>query len=504
MKERWFNYRPICLVASFLLLGSLFAFYISANKVLTIICASTFAVALFALAIIKKKLKYFAIPLTAFIVGVFAYNVAIINFNKTIEYKPSSIQARISAVGKPNENYIKVEIDNCIFDNEESKDCAYVIIYDYSQQFSNIEIGRKISFKTNSFVKNDLFYNKTPNSKMLTNNLKYTAITQIDDINFMELDKTFAEEFRGRVKEGIELSLTESNTELAYSALFSDKVNLGEYQQTSFRSAGVSHLIAVSGLHVGIIVGVLSFLLKPLKKRKWTCFAIITSILLFYLYLCNFAVSVIRAVVMTIILLLSKILNEEYDIYNSISIAAIVIFLINPLCIFDVSFLMSFSCVLGIAMLYKPICVALTKLKIHKKIVSAMSVSISTTLALIIISAYYFQNFNAISVIANIIIIPLFTLAFIPTFIIAMLSSALPFLGYLLFPINYLFDLITYIAHAFGGLFIANFTTLSINYIAILVYFIFILLVGKLCTAKKQYKLAISLPVVAILFYCLI
>ena len=56
---------------------------------------------------------------------------------------------------------------------------------------------------------------------------------------------------------------------------------------------------------------------------KWLRFSVIVFVLIFYMYLCGFAMSVMRAVIMSVILLLSKNLNEEYDIYNSISIAGI-------------------------------------------------------------------------------------------------------------------------------------------------------------------------------------
>ncbi len=504
MKERWFNYRPICLVCAFLMLGSIFAFYFTVNMPLLIIIASLVLISLLVLAIYKKKLQYFGVPLTAFIIGVFAYNLAIISYSKTVEYKPNLIEARIAAIGNKYDNYIKVQADSCTFDGEEVDDNIYIIIYDYSNNFEHLEIGRKVSFETNTFNKNDLFYYETPNSKLYFNDIKYTAIVKTENINYGEIDKTFAEEARGRVKDGLSLSLTKSNVELAYSALFGDKTTLDDERYAAFKLSGVAHLLAVSGLHVGIIVMVLNYLLRPLKYKKWTRFSIIAIFLSYYIYLCDFSMSVIRASIMAVILLISKILNEEYDVYNSIAIAGIVIFLINPLCIFDVSFLMSFACVLGIAMLYKPIYLALTKLKISRKVLSALAMSLSTTISLIMIMAFYFNNFNVISIFANVILIPLFTIAFIPTFIISMVAGIIPYVAYLLFPLNYLFDFIAFLAKCFGDIAIANFNTISINFIAILVYFVLIVLIGKLCSAKSEYKFAISLPILALLFYCML
>lgn len=503
MKERWFNFRPICLVSAFLLLGSVFAFYITTSKAISIISAVVVAVILLVIAILKKRLIYFGVPLTAFIIGVFAYNIAVIKYNKSIDYEPTTIEARISAVGKPTESYIKVTVDNCYFNSNKENCSAYVIIYDSTLLFKDIEIGQKISFKPSYFSKLDLV-EETPNSHQYEKNIKYMAITKIEGIKFGGVDKTLAEKFQSRAKDNLSLSLTDDNAELAYSALFGDKTELSDSYIITFRLAGVAHLLAVSGLHVGIIVTTLTFLLKPLKSKRWWQFAIICLFLAFYVYLCDFSMSVVRASIMAIILLISKITGEEYDVYNSISIACIVIYLYNPLCIFDVSFLMSFSCVLGIAMLSKSIEQILLKIKLPHKLASSLAVSTSTTVALVMITAFYFNNFNAISIFANIILIPLFTMAFVPIFVITMLSIICPYLAYLLFPLNYLLDFITFIAYLFGTSILANLTTITIKYIAIIVYFVLLVMIGRLCSAKREYKVAISLPIVAILLLCLI
>lgn len=506
MKERWFNYRPILLTFAFLLLGSIFAFYINTNIIFTICITVIVFSLLLILAIYKKKLKYFGIPLTAFVIGVVLLNITIINFSNQITSTPTQIETRITNIGKSYNNYIKVEADNCIFDGIKASEHIYVIIYDNSGLYKNIEIGQNFKFEPTSFKSNDI-YNKDsglPNTTIISNNIRYTAIVNIEDIEFMSVDKTFAEQVKENIKDNLALSLTNENVEIAYSALFGDKTDLNENIYNLFRLSGVAHILAVSGLHVGIIVMALNFLLKPIKHKKWLKFAIISIFLLFYMYLCDFSISVIRASIMAVVLLLSKNLNEEYDIYNSLALAGIVVYAINPVCIFDISFLMSFSCVFGIAMLYKPINIALNKFKFTPKLANALALSMSTTTALIMIMAFFFNNFNIISLFANVIIIPLFTIAFVPIFIISMLSLIIPYITYLLFPLNYLLNFISWVAGVLGNLPISNFTTMKINYLAIIMYFVLIVLLGRLCSAKRQYKFIISLPTLALLFYSLL
>lgn len=504
MKERWFNYRPICLTFAFLLLGSLFACFFSKQLALTIVISIIVAVLLLILAIYKKKFRYFIIPLTSFVLGVISFNISVYSFNSNITEMPNEISARICSTGKPNDNYIRMQADSCTFDGESAGNNIYIIIYDSTGLYAGVEIGSQIKFKPSGFYKNELFTNDTPDAKLFSENIKYTAIVNFENIEIIGLDKTLAETVKENVKENLKLGLSNENVEIAYSCLFGDKELLSENQYSAYKLSGIAHLLAVSGLHVGIIVLVISKLLEIFKIKRWGKLCIIGVFLFFYTYICNFSISVIRASIMAIILMLSRILKQEYDTYNSISIAGIIIFIINPLCLFDISFVMSFSCAIGIAMLYKPILKASIKLKINDSIAKAFALSASTMVSLIIIMAFYFKTLNVISILANVILIPIFTLAFIPTFIVSMLSLIIPTTTYLLYPVNYVFAFINLVATVLGNLSISNFATIEINFVAIIVYFALLVILGRLCSSKWQYKLAISVPIVALLVCCLI
>ena len=508
-KERWFNYRPLCLVFAFLLLGSVFAFFVAYQNIISTIISLISIVLVMGfiliIAIKKKKLKYFFIPLLSLLIGVLAFNLTIFNFKKGVDYTPSVIQARISSVGKENDSYVYLQADSVVLDGKEIKENIIIYLYDTTSLYEDIEVGALVKFKPSSFYHENIFKNEIPYAKLITNNIKYVSATNIKNLTILDVDKTFAELVKERVKENLSLGLSNENTEIAYSALFGEKALLGSEQYSAYQLSGVAHLLAVSGLHSGIIVGLFRKLFKRMKKRLWIKLAVICPLLLIYMYFCNFAYSIIRASIMATILLLSEVLGTEYDSFCSISLAGIVIYFINPLCVFDVSFLMSFGCVIGIAMLYKPIYKMLTvKLHFHKTIASSAAMSLSATISLIFIMAFFFQNLNIISIIANIIIIPIFTIAFVCNFAVSIASLLIPVVAYVIYPINYILDFINLIATMFGNLAISNFNTLSFNYIAIIIYFVLILLFGRLCTAKYQYKLAVTLPIVALLFCCLI
>ena len=510
-KERWFNYRPLCLIFVFLLLGSVFAFFVAYQTVIativSLVCAVIVVAFLLTIAILKKKLKYFFIPLISFLIGLLAFNITIFNYNLGVKsnYVPNVIEARVSLVGKANDSYLYLQADNVILDGKEIKENIIIYLYDSSSLYENIETGSKIKFKPTSFYKEDIFKYEIPYAKLITNNIKYVSSVNISKLTVTGVDKTFADLAKERVKENLSLGLSNENTEIAYSALFGEKALLGEEQYSAYQLSGVAHLLAVSGLHVGIIVSIFRLLLKRIKKRLWIKLLVICPLLLIYAYVCNFAYSVIRASIMATILLLSEVLGTEYDSFCSISVAGIFIYCINPLCVFDVSFLMSFGCVIGIAVLYKPIYKMLTqKLKFNKTVASSVAISLSATISLIFVMAFFFQNLNIISIVANIIIIPIFTIAFVCNFVVSMISLAIPAVAYVLYPINYLLDFINILAIIFGNMKLSNFNTLKFNYIAVIIYCALILIMGRLCTAKYQYKLLVTLPMVALLICCLV
>lgn len=504
MKERWFNYRPLCLIFGFLLLGSVFAFYAPNYVALSILIVLLVFCFLLVLAIHKKKLQYVFVPLISFFVGICAYKIAVSSFNNTIDYTPNIIQARIYNVSNEVDGMIIVEADSCSFDNQKVNDNIIIYIYNNDGLFENIETGSVIKFVPYRFYKSDLFFYETPSSSLYTNDLKYTVSVLIDDIEYLKTDYTFAETIKNKIKDNLTLGLTNENVEIAYSALFGDKDLLSDKQYNAYKLSGVAHLLAVSGLHVGIVVAILNALCKWTRIKKWYKLSLIAIFLLFYSYLCGFSVSVIRASIMAIILLIANILGKEYDGFNSIAIAGIVIFLINPLCIFDVGFLLSFSCVIGILMLNKPIQKALSKTNMPKTIVNSVAISLATTISIVIVMAYYFRTLNIISIIANVILIPIFTVGFVAVFVLSILSLLIPYLSYLLYPINYVFNFINLIATILGNLSISNFNTIEFNYIAIIIYFVLLLFVGRFSTAKYQYKLLTMLPILALLFYCLL
>lgn len=498
--KRLFNYRPLLIIFLFLALGTVLAFYLTTKDyIFAIVSLAITIISIITISIIKRKLKYFLIPIISLIIGLSAVGIALSNINSYPEYNPTAVECRIFKVTKETDDYARLYADNVYFDGKKIASNIIVTVYSYDNIYENIEIGNVIEFLPLRCFKNDIFYYGTPNATEYNNRLFYTITTSESSVIFIREDKTFSEKLRNYIYTNLSEGLTNENLEIAYSALFGDKTDLNLSLYNAFKLSGVAHLLAVSGLHVGIIVGFLYKILNLMKIKRWPRVIIIAIFLLIYMYTCGFAISIIRATIMSLVLLIAPLLYKEYDTLSSISLAGIIVILINPLSMFDVSFLLSFACVVGICLMYKSIKNVLLRMHIPKFLSESLALSASTSIALIVIMAYYFQQLNVISLLANIVIIPIFSFVFTIIFIFAILSLIIPQIGYLLTLINPIVVIINQLTNIFARVKFGIFETLKLPYISMLIYFVLILIMSRICLAKKSTKILISLPIFILL-----
>ncbi|MBT3208288.1 MAG: ComEC family competence protein [Bacteroidetes bacterium] len=178
-----------------------------------------------------------------------------------------------------------------------------------------------------------------------------------------------------------------------------------------FSASGAMHILAVSGLHIGIVYFIFSYLLKFLEKFKKgiiikSCLLII--LLAYYAYLTGLSPSVIRATIMFIFIILGKLINRQSNIYNILSISAFFMLLYNPYYILNVGFQLSYVAVAGIVFI-QPKLYNLVKIKywVFQKIYALITVAIAAQIATAPIGLFYFHQFPNYFLITNILAIPL-------------------------------------------------------------------------------------------------
>ncbi len=140
---------------------------------------------------------------------------------------------------------------------------------------------------------------------------------------------------------------------IAKAILLGNKQALTSNEKASFAGSGTMHVLAVSGLHVGLVYLLLLGLLRPFfsKKSKSMIFLILAGIWL-YASLSSFAPSVKRASLMLSFLLIGQLLSRKIDVYNAVFLSALLLLFFSPHSIYGVGFQLSYSAVLGLVTFY--------------------------------------------------------------------------------------------------------------------------------------------------------
>ncbi len=221
-----------------------------------------------------------------------------------------------------------------------------------------------------------------------------------------------------KVKQGAlnkfeDLSLGREIKAFIKALVLGEKSSLTSGTKALFSDTGTSHLLAVSGLHVGILLSFVFMFIRIgyyIKVRKKVLLLIAVVILWMFAYLVGFSASVLRAVSMTSVFILLYIFHKRTNIYNLIGLVMFVLLIWDCNIAFDIGFQLSFSAVLGIVYGYpqlKRLFVARNKSKIVLYLYDLTLVSISAQLFTLPITLYYFGSFPVYFLLSNILAIPL-------------------------------------------------------------------------------------------------
>ena len=243
----------------------------------------------------------------------------------------------------------------------------------------------------------------------------------------------FASQLRERINKNLKLyNFKDDELSIINALLLGQRQDISKDIYDSYTQAGVIHILAVSGLHVGIILLLLNFLFKPLERFKYGKYI---KILLLVILLWSFAIiaglsaSVTRAVTMFSIVAVGINLKRPTNIYNTLAISMFLLLLIKPTFLFDVGFQLSYLAVFAIVSI-QPILYKLwkPKLKIIDYLWQIFTVTLSAQFGVIPASLYYFHQFPGLFFISNVVIIPFigFILGFGILVIILSLLNTLP------------------------------------------------------------------------------
>ncbi len=323
---------------------------------------------------------------------------------------------RIHKILKANDYYYKMEAEVLQLDNQ--KTSGKVLLQLERKNAPNKLTVDDIIFTTNQFseVRKSLNpYEFDYREYLKKQHINHQIVIKNDAFSLLPKQIKTIYGFAHNLREKINNRLKEQNFSKDERSIF-NAILLGQRQDLSketfeiYKNAGAIHILAVSGLHIGIILLLLNFLLQPLervKNGKIIKLILVVLFLWFYAFLAGLSASVIRAVTMFTAIAIGISLNRASGVKNSLVVSLFFLLLVHPLFLFDVGFQLSYTAVFSIVWLqpffsnlWKP------KHKITHYFWQLLTVSFAAQLGILPLSLFYFHQFPGLFFVSSLVIIP--------------------------------------------------------------------------------------------------
>jgi len=238
--------------------------------------------------------------------------------------------------------------------------------------------------------------------------------------SFRALSLKLRDKFKGVLSE----SLSKNEAGIMRAVLLGDRSGIPKPVRTLFVQTGTAHILAISGLHMGVVAALLLVFAKIIPIGRRGQLGLVIFLLMNYAFLTGGRPSVVRATIMTVVFLASFIVEKEFDAFNTLCLAAMIILMINPLNLFDVGFQLSFVCVLTILYINRGVKKKDVKNAFRKDIKSngriydrwfhytlqSFYLSLAIWIGVAGLIAYYFGIITPITILANLVVVPLISI----------------------------------------------------------------------------------------------
>ena len=264
----------------------------------------------------------------------------------------------------------------------------------------------------------------------------YLLAYQVDEIFVSEAKQTALKYYpvlwRKEILNRIDLVFPAQEASFVKALLLGDRSGIDYETNTAFKISGISHIVAVSGLHVSILFAVLYLFTG---RRKVLSFLLGAPVLLLFAAMAGFTPSITRACIMQFLMLLAMLTDREYDPPTALSFAALMMLAANPMVITSISFQLSVGCMIGIFLFYQKVhdwFLDSKRLgsakgkgmvpKLKRWFVSSISISLSASIVTTPIVAYHFGTISLVGLVTNLLVVWLISYIFYGA-VIALLIS---------------------------------------------------------------------------------
>ena len=312
----------------------------------------------------------------------------------------------------------------------------------YTDYLYNIEEGAKVSVKGVIYYPNKKTNYAGYNEELAFKIDKVTYKLYVDEVNVLKYNKlkSYVSHFKHNLLAIYDSILPQNESNILKAMILGEKSFLDDETIDLYKTSGIYHILAISGLHIGI----LSLFLTKIFKHFFRRFGYVLTILclIFYCVFTNASLSTIRATIMSSTVLLAYLIYRRPDFISSISLSAIILLFVNPYYLFDIGFLYSYVSVFSIAFLGGRFS-TLYELDGIKK---AFVVSFFVCLSIKPITAYYFYNISLLDVFMNIAILPFMSIVVVIGFLVIVIGMfSIPIAKFLVGSVYYILRFFTYI-----------------------------------------------------------
>lgn len=426
-KKTYFN-QPFVQFTIPIIIGIVFYYYVKIDFKF-ILMGLIVSLALFLVCIFLNKKDLLVIYLLFFIIGMLAMYGKIENsilksfVGENVEIEGRVVEARYK---DDSANYV-LETKNIYHNGHIYTGKEKVLLKCYGEE--KYEIGDAIKV---SGILNEPKANTNPklfNYKLYleTNDIFTTISTRSHFVktiskNNLNSGEVFRKKFKTKVEGTFDEYLNPTNSQLMKSIMLGEMSYLDQDYQIKYREMGLAHLMAVSGLHIGIISSFLISAFAILGINRKINIGTTIAILWIYGYLIGFPPSVLRSLIMFTVLMYSQIQFRAYDEINTIAFAAFILLIYNPLWLFNVGFQLSFMATLSLLLLLKEM---RNKFYPYKgKAMTSLYSILAVQIGVAPITMYYFNSISPMSILANFLLIPLLSIGVIIAFFILLFSFA--------------------------------------------------------------------------------
>ncbi len=231
---------------------------------------------------------------------------------------------------------------------------------------------------------------------------------------------------------------------VAVALLLGERDGLSQQEREAFETLGVAHVMSVSGLHVGLLGGLLLGLMRRLRVRRVLRLPALAVFLAGYCALTGFSAASVRAAVMLMLTLLAQLASRRPDRLTTLAAAMLVVLALDPLQAWSAGFVLSFSAMLGITLLLPPLTRLFVRLfpypekshpfryalgRLGRDALSLTAVSLAAQAGVLLPTAAYFHQLPLYGVLINLLIVPLAGTMLTPLCAITLLFSSVPLAG---------------------------------------------------------------------------